>query len=311
MGNRMRLGELFGAGMRAVSKYTGTVLAVFVVQSIVALGCMLAIAFVLANELSHLPMFDDAVDGDLVSMIWIVKSAVSAFLAVGGIMAAALVFWQLATWFLVGGLLGVFAQLPEGRGDTARCFGASGAATYLAYARLALCALPGFALALLALGIGLAMIKARVEYALTVPELLTPIILASLPAILLFHLFSTVTDYARVELTLRHDSHDPSVVKTYLRTLLWILRRPVTLLHAGLGWIVFWAITMAYVYLAQGHAMFGTEGAITLFFVRQGVALLRMAVKIGILGGQVELGRTRPLPPRRVAVQAEAKASRT
>jgi hypothetical protein len=310
MANRMRLGELLGAGMRAVSKYTGTVLAVFVVQSIVALACMLAIAFVLANELSHLPMFDDAVDGDLVSMIWIVKSAASSFIAVGGIMAAALVFWQLATWFLVGGLLGVFAQLPEGRGDTARCFGASGAATYLTYARLALCALPGFAIALVALflGVSLAAIGDRMQSALTLPQLLGPIILASLPAALLLHLFWTVTDYARVELTLRHESHDPSVVKTYLRTLLWILRRPVTLIHAGLGWVLFWLVTIAYVYLAQGHAMYGVEGAITLFFVRQGVALLRMAIKIGILGGQVELGRTRPLPPRRVAVQAEAKA---
>jgi hypothetical protein len=308
MANRMRLGELFGAGMRAVSKYTGTVLAVFVVQSIVALGCMLAIAFVLANELSHLPMFDDAVDGDLVSLIWIVKSAASSFLAVGGIMVAALVFWQLATWFLVGGLLGVFSQLPEGRGDTARCFGASGAATYLTYARLALCALPGFTVALFALGVGLAAISDRVLYALTVPQLLGPLILATLPAALLLHLFWTVTDYARVELALRHESHDPSVVKTYLRTLLWIFRRPVTLIHAGLGWVLFWVVTIAYVYLAHGHSMYGAEGAITLFFVRQGVALLRMAIKVGILGGQVELGRTRPLPPRRVAVQTDAKA---
>jgi hypothetical protein len=308
MGNRMRLGELLGAGMRAISKYTGTVLAVFVVQSLVAAACMLAIAFVLANELSHLPMFDDAVDGDLVSMLWVVRGAASSFLAVGGIMAAALIFWQLATWFLVGGLIGVFSQLPEGRGDTARCFGASGAATYLTYARLALCALPGFTLALVALGLGYSAVIDRVQYALTVPQFLGPIILAALPAALLFHLFWTVTDYARVELTLRHDSHDPSVVKTYLRTLLWVVRRPVTLLHAGLGWVLFWLVTIAYIYLAQGHPMYGAEGAVTLFFVRQGVALLRMLIKLGILGGQVELGRTRPLPPRRVAVQAEAKA---
>jgi len=307
MGNRMRLGELLGAGVRAVSKYTGTLLSVFVVQSIVAGACMFAIAFVLAQELSHLPMFDDAVDGDLVSMIWCVRSAGSTFLAIGGIAIAAILFWQLATWFLVGGLIGVFSQLPEGRGDTARCFGASGAATYLTYARLALCALPGLVISLFAFGLGMVMIADRIEYALTIPQLIGPIVLAALPSLLLLHFFWTVTDYARVELTLRHESHDPSVVKTYLRTLLWVIRRPVTLLHAGLGWVVFGGVTLAYIYLAQGHPMYGAEGAITLFFVRQGVALLRMAIKIGVLGGQVELGRTRPLPPRRVEVKVEAK----
>ena len=309
MASRLRLGELFGAGVRAVSKYTGTVLAVFVVQSVVALGCMLGIAFLLAQEFSHLPMFDDAVDGDLVAMIWCIKSATSSFLAIGGIMFGAVLFWQLATWFLVGGLVGVFAQLPEGRGDTARCFGASGAATYLTYARLALCALPGFVIALFAFGVGMAVIEDRIEHALTLPQLLGPIVLAALPALLLFHFFWTVTDYARIELTLRHESHDPSVVMTYLRTLIWVARRPVTLVHAGLGWIAFLAVSLAYVYMAQGHPMYGAEGAVTLFFVRQGVALLRMAIHIGVLGGQVELGRTRPLPPRRVEVKVDAKAS--
>lgn len=308
MGNRMRLGELFGAGMRAVSKYTGTVLAVFVVQSLVAVGCMLAIAFVLANQFSHLPMFDDAVDGDLVSMIWCVRSAPSTFIAAGGIIVAAIVFWQLATWFIVGGLIGVFSQLPEGRGDTARCFGASGAGTYLTYARLALCALPGFAIALVALGLGLGFAADRLEFALTIPQVLGPVVLATLPALLLFHLFWTVSDYARIELTLRHESHAPGVIRTYVRSLWWVLRRPITLVHAGVGWIAFWLITIAFTYLAQGHPMYGVEGALTLFFVRQGVSLLRMAIQIGILGGQVELGRARPLPPRRVvAAPAEPK----
>jgi hypothetical protein len=309
MANRMRLGELLGAGLRAVSKYTGTVLAVFLVQSIVAAACMFAIAFVLVQEFSHLPMFDDAVDGDLVSLVWCIRAAAPSFLAITGIVIIAILFWQLATWFLVGGLVGVFAQSPEGRGDTARCFGASGAATYLTYARLALCSLPGFLVSLFAFLLGMALIVERIEHALTLPQLFGPIVLAALPAVLLFHLFWTVTDYARIELTLRHESHDPSVVKTYLRTLVWVLRRPITLVHAGIGWVLFWLVSLAYVYLAQGHPMYGAEGAVTLFFVRQGIALLRMAIKIGLLGGQVELGRTRPLPPRRVEVKPDAKAS--
>lgn len=307
MASRLRFGELFGAGLRAVSKYTGAVLAVFVVQSLVAIACMLAITFVLAQKFANLPLFDEAVDGDLVALVWCVRSAVPTLLASSGIVLAGIVFWQLATWFLVGGLIGVFSQRPEGRGDTARCFGASGAATYLTYARLALCSLPGYVIALFVLALGLALIAERIEYALTLPQLFVPLVLASLPAMLLFHFFGTVTDYARIELTLRHESHDPSVVKTYLRTLLWVIRRPITLVHAGIGWVAFGLVSVAYMYLAHGHPMYGAGGAVMLFFVRQGIALLRMAIKIGVLGGQVELGRGRPLPPRRVEVKADAK----
>jgi len=305
--NRLTLGDLFGAGFRSLSKYTGTVLAVFVIQSLVTVACMLAMAFVFAQQFSHLPMFDDAVDGDLVSLVWCIRSAPSAFLAVAGIAFAAIVFWQLVLWFLVGGLVGVFSQLPEGRGDTARCFGASGATTYLTYARLWLCSLPGWVIALLVWGLGMGMVQERITYALTLPQLFGPLIIASLPALLIVHYLWTVADYARVELSLRHESHAPGVVKTYLRTMLWVLRRPLTLVHSGIGWIFFLLFSIAYAYLAAGHPMYGVEGAVTLFFVRQGVALIRMAIHVSVLGGQIELGRARPLPPRRVEVKVDSK----
>ncbi len=73
----------------------------------------------------------------------------------------AIVVWQLASWFLVGGLYGVLAQRPENRGDTARCFGASGAATYLAYARLAFWSLPGYVVVLFVFGKGMSVVSDR------------------------------------------------------------------------------------------------------------------------------------------------------
>jgi len=305
---RLGLGDLIGAGPRAVSRYTGTLLAVFVAQSIIAATCMVAVALVLAQAFSHLPMFDEAVDGDLVALIYCVRYGKPSLVATGGIVFSAVALWQLASWFLVGGLNGVLAQRPEGRGDTARCFGASGATTYLTYARLALCSLPSWVLVLFVFGTGMSLVAHRIEHALTVPELLGPLVLASLPAVLLLHLLWTVSDYARAELTLRHDTHAPSVVATYLRTLVYVIRRPVTLVHGALGWLVFALVTTAYAYLAQGHPMYGAEGAVTLFVARQGVSLLRMATRVGILAGQIELGRTRPLPPRRVEVKVDPKA---
>ncbi len=305
---RLGLGDLIGAGPRAVSRYTGTLLAVFVAQSIIAAACIVAVAMVLAQAFSHLPMFDEAVDGDLTALILCVRYGKPSLVAIGGIVFGAVVLWQLASWFLVGGLNGVFAQRPEGRGDTARCFGASGAATYLSYARLALCSLPGWVVILFVFGAGISLVGTRLEYALSLPEALGPLLVAMLPAALLLHLLWTVSDYARAELTLRHDTHDPGVIATYLRTLVYVLRRPVTLVHGGIGWILFALVTIAYTYLAQGHPMYGAEGAVTLFVARQGVSLLRMAIRVGILAGQIELGRTRPLPPRRVEVKVDPKA---
>lgn len=299
-GMRLGLGDLVAAGRRAVSGYTGTLFSVFIVQSLLAAACMLAVAFVLAQRFSHLPMFDEAVDGDLVALIYSLRYGESSFLAVGGIVFATLLVWELVTWFLVGGIFGVLAHRPESRGDTARIFGASGVTTYLAYARLALCSLFGWSIVLTVFQVSWAYAVApRIEYALTIGELVGPLAIAFVPAGLLLHFFWTVTDYARAELFLRHETHSPGVLATYVRTMVYVARRPLTLLHGAIGWVLAILITLAYAFIAQGHPMYGAEGAIMLFVLRQIVALFRMAIRMGIMGGQLELARTRPHPPRR------------
>src|SRR4051812_35749096 len=229
MATRLGLGDLIGAGPRAIGRYTGTLLAVFVVETILAIACMVSVAALLSSAFSHLPVWDEAVVGDLYALLTCLRYASAHIIGCTGIAFGALLLWQLASWFLVGGTLGVLAQRPEGRGDTARTFGASGAATYLAYARLALCSLPGLALALAALFAGIGLVETRLAQALTLPQLFWPLALGTLPAILLLHILWTVTDYARVELTLRHDSHEPGAVISYLRTIVFVLKRPVTL----------------------------------------------------------------------------------
>ncbi len=295
---RLRLGDLLRAGARGLQRYTGTLLAVFVVQSLVAAACMAAIAVVLMRAFAHLPMFDDAVDGSLVALIACLRYARSSFVAIGGIVVSALLLWQLATWFVVGGIVGVLAKKPETRAATASAFGAGGAATYLAYVRLALCALPGYVIVLFAAMVGLGAVAPRFERALTLWELAAPLALALLPALLLLHVAWTIVDYARVELSLHAEPQPPSAVKTYVRACAFVFARPLALVHAALGWLAFVAIWLGYAYLAKGHAMLGAEGAVTLFVIRQGVALARTAVRFGVIAGQVELGKTR-VPPRR------------
>jgi hypothetical protein len=310
MAMRLGLGDMLGAGTRALGRYTGTLLAVFVVQTLLAIVCMIAVSIALAQAFSHMPMWDEAVGGDFVSLIYCLRYGKASLLASAGIAFGALLLWLLVSWFLVGGIHGVLAQRPEGRGETARCFGASGANTYLAYAKLALCSIPGWFLVVLVLSIGLELASKRMEYALTVPQLLGPLALAILPALIILHVVWTITDYARVELSLRLDSHEPSVIMTYARTIVFVLKRPMTLAHGALGWLAFSLITIGYAYLAHGHSMYGAEGAVTLFVIRQGVALARAAVRFGILAGQLELGKARALPPRRlIETKTESKKS--
>jgi len=299
---RPTLREMLGAGVHGVSRYTGTLLAVHAVMMLVTGAIILAVAVLLSQMFAHLPYWDEAVDGDLVAIIECVRYGRTAFVAIVGIAFGALLLWQLASWFVVGGLYGVLVQRPEGRREVARVFGASGATTYFAYARLAILQLPAYAGVLFVLGTGLGIAAPSIDHALTLPELLVPLVLAILPALLLLHVAWTVGDYVRVELALRQDSHDPGVLRTYARTLGYVVKHPVTLLHGAIGWLVWIAITLAYMYVASGHPMYGAEGAITIFVARQGVALLRVAIRVGILNGQVELGRTRPLPARRTEI---------
>ena len=304
MAMRLTLGEMLGAGPRAVGRYTGTLLSVFLVQMIVMLVCMTAMSSALNRAFADLPLWDEAVDGDLVALLHCLIYGKSSLLACAAIALWTVLLWQVVSWFLVGGINGVLAQRPEGRADTARTFGASGSATFLAYARLTLCSLPGWLLVIFVFERGISIMTARRPDwpldALTVPQLVGPLLLATLPAFILLHVLWTVTDYARAELSLRHETHEPGVIMTYVRTLAFVLKRPITLVHAALGWLAFAIITVGYAYLAQGHPMYGAEGAITLFVIRQGVALARTAIRFGVLAGQLELGKTRPLPPRRL-----------
>ncbi len=307
MASRVSFVDMITAGRRAIGRYTGTLLSVFVVQTLVALACMAAVAIALAMVFARLPLWDDAVDGDVVALVWCLRHGKASMLACAGIVVGGLFVWQLATWFIVGGIYGVLANRPEGRGETARCFGAAGASTYLAYARLALCALPGYLLVLTALVYGLGLVATRIEYALTIPQLLGPLALGTVPGLLILHVVWTVTDYARVELTLRGESHEPGVVMTYMRTIGFVLKRPIALAHGAAGWLAFVAISVGYAYLAQGHPMYGAEGAVTLFVIRQGVSLARMAIRFIVLAGQLELGKARVLPPRRMETKVDPK----
>lgn len=153
------------------------------------------------------------------------------------------------------------------------------------------------------------MMANRIEHALTITDLVVPLLVSLGPALAILHFLWTVSDYARVELTLRHESYDPGALATYLRTVVFVIKRPLALVHASLGWIGWLIITVGFMWLATGHPMFGAEGAVTLFVIRSGVSLARLAIRFAVLAGQIDLGGSRALPPRRLETKAEPKAS--
>ncbi|HVV85502.1 MAG TPA: hypothetical protein VHE35_20725 [Kofleriaceae bacterium] len=304
----LRLGGLLRAGARDLSEYTGMVLALFVVQVIVTFGAWVVVAQVMMTAFAGRPVFDDAVDGDLVSWLQVLQDYHAVFAAVGVIAAGAALAWVTISWFLTGGVIAVLTERPRGRRDTARCFGAGGAATFLVYLRLAVWSflldlLPTAMLLLL----GIRHLADALEYALTVRELIVPMIVAFLPAALYHVAVSTAVDLARAELTLRRPTHERlGATRALFRAVGFVVRRPLAIGHVLLYWLVFLALSLAFVWMAQGRAMLGASGALALLALREGLALCRFALKIGVIAGQVELTATRPPPPRAVATTDEA-----
>lgn len=299
---RIRLGDMLRAGGRAVSQYTGTVLAVYLVQLVAAGIAGFAILSVLSNAFSDRMLFDQAVDGDLVSLLTILRDAPAVVGAVTWIALGAVVAWMVWSWYFTGGVLAVLTERPRGRLDTARCFGAGGASTFLVFARLGVVSVLLQFPALVALSMGLGYLAERIGDAVTVGELIGPLIVGLGPAALLHVLASTVVDYARAELTLRRPTHDTlGALRAAIRAVAYLARRPVALLHVGAYWLGFVLVWLLYLLLAKDRAMLGTSGALALFAIRQAVMLVRTALKVGFLAGQVELTATRPPPPRTIA----------
>ncbi|HTJ45867.1 MAG TPA: hypothetical protein VL463_27375 [Kofleriaceae bacterium] len=301
---RIGVGAMIRAGGRTASHYTGTVLGVFVVQALLAGAAGFGIAQVLGSEFAKRPRFDEAVSGDLTALVECIKHAPAAFKASFWIGVAAVLLWVVASWFLVGGVYAVAHERPEGKRETARCFGAGGASTFLVYVRLAVLASVLHLVVMVALVLGLGAAAERMTHALTLPGLLIPLLVGLLPAIVIGVYVWTAIDYARAELTVRRPTHDElGAFRALVRALVFVARRPVALGHAALGWLVFVVVTLGYVWAAQGHAMLGTGGAIALLVIRLGLSLVRFGVKFTVLAGQIELTETRPPPARRVVEQ--------
>lgn len=295
------LGAMVRAGGRALSTYTGTLFAVFLVQAIVAWGAGVAMQGVLMSAFGDRPMFDDGVDGDLIALAHALRDADLVIAALGWLAAGAILLWILVSWFLIAGVVSVVAEQPRDRRATARCFGAGGAASYFVLVRLALLSMVGHLFVIFVALLGLGAVAERIDQALTFREVALSLLAGLTPSLVLLVLLWTIVDYARVELVVRRTTHDRlGATMAFGRAAVFVLQRPVALAHHALGLAAFLAISVLYAWASHGRAMLGTSGAVSLLVVRQGLALVRLAIDVAVIAGQVELGLTRT-PPARAA----------
>lgn len=290
------LGAMLRAGGHAVRRYTGVVLTLYLAQAMLALAAMLGVAAILVGAFGDRPLLDQAVDGDLVALVEVVRAAPQVVWASLGVVVAIAATWAIASWLLTGGLLAVLRDQPDGRGATARTFGAGAVDTFLAFARLGLLSLVLHALVLATATASGGAMAARLQVALSTGDLIWALVVGLAPPLLVRMVLVTLSDLARADLAARAGVGGRGAIRAYLRALALVLRRPaVTLGHAGLVGLLHVAVLGGFVWLASGHQLLGAGGAVTLFVVRQGVAMVRMAVTVGAIAGQHALVRT--LPP--------------
>lgn len=300
------LAALIRGGVRAVSQYTGMLLALFVVHLLVAWGAGFIIVQILSEAFAHRPIFDEAVDGDLIALLEILSNSEAVLYSIRWVAFGAVIAWAIISWFLAGGVLAVFTERPRGRTDTARCFGAGGANNFLVFARLALISAFYHIPVVIVFFVGVDHVFAKLEHALTVGEMIVPLVVGLLPAAFLHVVVSTIIDYARAEIVLRRPTHESlGAMRAAYRATGYVFRRPVALLHVVVYWLFFVCVSLAFAWLAHGRAMLGFGGALALLALRQGVALLRLGARIAVIAGQVDLTATRPPPPREVPPAAE------
>jgi hypothetical protein len=290
----MRLAVAFAAGWRVVTRYTGTLFAVFAAQTLLALVCLFAVGQVLASVFAHRPMFDDGVAGDLVSLLWAWQYGKTAVFASMWLVIGVVLIWIIAGWFLSGGVAGVILQQPEGRASTAKQFGAAGANTFLRFGVLSILTAVFVVGIVVVFATCATWASAMLDQALTPAQTIPPLLLAFGPALILLIILWTVVDYARLELCLRRDSHELGASAAFFRAVAYVFRNPVTLLWSAAGWLSWGAVGVAYTYLMAGSH---SNSAWSLFMIRLGVSLLRMTIRFATLGGHAHFSLQRPAPP--------------
>ena len=296
MSARPGVRSLLHAGARALREHWQLFASLYLIQLLASAGAAWIMARILAGAWSHGPLLERAQAGDVPALVFMLRSTPEVFVAMFWVAAGAIAAHGVLSWYLAGGLNAVLltshsVRVRDRRGAMRR-FGAGGAVTFLAYARLALLSLVAWLLiALIAAG-GVYLLRERIEHALTPGQLLNALLPAlALPAALCW-LHVTATAYARIDLSQRAlTPYAPEMRLSAARSLLGAYRLALThrqlLLHVLLYALWFAAVSALYAGVTVGRPWTGAAGALGLLVLRQAAALLRGAGAFILAGGQV------------------------
>jgi hypothetical protein len=300
------MSKMVGGGAHVLRRYPGLVGTLYAVQLAVAFGAGWVMTRILESAFANEPLFDAAVDDDTVALITVIAEKPTVFASVMWVGIGALGLYAVLSWFLSGGLIATLLETPRGRRETARCFGAGGAATFLAYARLGLLCIIPYGIALVVAGIGLDRAAADLPYALTVGDVARALVPNLAPAAILLWIAFTAVDYARIDLS-RHPNQ--SSFRALLRAYKKLFTSRWPLVHVLMYYMAFVAISLVFLAATIDQPMTGAAGALTLFAIRQITSMVRFAAKVVLVGGQVELAETFE-PPQPRAKKSKGKAKR-
>ena len=287
---------MLAAGGRALRRYTGLAIVLYVIQLGISVVAAFLMTRVLANAFALRPEFDRGIDGDFASLVTALRQTdgiVGTLMWLG--LVAVILYW-LVSWAIAGGLITTFIHRPHARRDVAECFGRGAAGCFWPYARLALLSIviyiPAAAALILALRFGLDGLADQ----LTMGGVVWRLVAWFGPTAVLFVIAGTAVDYARVDLA-RHP--DLPSRRALLRSLRLIFSRVRPIAHVGFYLLFFAAVSGAYVALTFERPMVGAIGALSLVVIRQVLSLARFGAKIILIGGQVELSQMQLFPPKR------------
>jgi hypothetical protein len=270
-------------GATAVRRRSGLILGLYGAQLLFTLLFMFAAGQILSAQFAHRPLFARGVRGDDEALFLAIQGQPQV---VGSLLWLGLGFALLygLVWAALGG--GVWATLAEPpaptRGDGARRFGAQALAHLPGFVRLWLWSLLLWLPTLIVLGVGLALGTRDLGNAAEVAPVIRRVILSAAPGLVAAAITSTAVDLARWRLV-----GQPGLAS---RRALWAglklsLRRPQILAWSAL-YVAAWLLVSGLYVLASGPAFAGAAGALGLFVIRQVVAIVRVALRVGLVAGQ-------------------------
>ncbi|HYU16440.1 MAG TPA: hypothetical protein VEL05_10220 [Candidatus Acidoferrum sp.] len=293
---RPSLGVLLRAGLRALGRFPGLVLIMYLVQVALSAGAALVMMLLLLDVFGGRPLFDRAMDGDLAALMSCFRAEPDLLPSLLGIGIAAVLIYGVVSWFLTAGLVAVLLDAPSRRREVVRWFGAAGASNFFPFLRLSVWSALPYALVLVAAGFGIGLTEERRANALGANDMAVALALALGPAFLLRWPVAAAIDYARIDLV-RHPGM--SSLRALVRGLRTVARHPLALSHTLLHGAAFIGVWALYVWVSGSDA---TSGLVALVALRQLAGLVRFAAHVAVIAGQVELAcaaMMTPLGPRR------------